>query len=106
MGGTGDLQTLSGTLAIAIEGESLVLNGGEATVTCAGITTGNGVIYVIDAVLAADRGGRAMPGRQQQRPRQQRAGEQHAARQHRPRLERPRLSVPGSSVPGSSVPPC
>jgi uncharacterized surface protein with fasciclin (FAS1) repeats len=77
----GSVETLSGNLEISGEGDALVVNGGEATVTCAGIQTANATIFVIDRVLQpasnAISAGGACPG----------------------------SSVPGSSVPDGSMPP-
>lgn len=71
----GGADTLGGRLTVAADGETVLVNGGEAVVTCAGIVTANGVIHVIDGVLqpVADPCAGAS-------------------------------SVPGSSAPGSSVP--
>ena len=77
----GTVETLSGTLEITADGETIVVNGGEATVTCAGIQTANATIFVVDRVLqpATDdiSGGVGCPG----------------------------SSVPGSSVPDASTAP-
>ena len=72
----GTVETLGGELTISQEGDTFLINDGEATVTCAGIVTANATIYVIDRVLqpASDS---ICPGG---------------------------TSVPGSSVPGTSVP--
>lgn len=80
------VDTLSGQLTVTQEGDTFVINGGEATVTCAGIVTANATIYVIDHVLqpAADSmcpTGSSVPG-----------------------SSVPGSSVPASSVPGSSIP--
>ena len=76
----GSVETLSGNLEISADGESIVVNGGEAAVTCAGIQTANATIFVVDHVLQPVSneisGGGECPG----------------------------SSVPGSGVPGSSVP--
>ena len=72
----GTVETLSGTLEISVDGDTIVVNGGEATVTCAGIVTANATIYVIDRVLQPATSDLAAGG----------------------------SSVPGSSTPGSSVP--
>lgn len=72
----GTVETLSGALAITDDGGTLVANG-QATIACPDISTANGTIHVVDALLqpATDDIG---PGGSS--------------------------SVPGSSVPGSSVP--
>ncbi|MEL6149062.1 MAG: fasciclin domain-containing protein, partial [Chloroflexota bacterium] len=50
--GVTELNTLSGEpLAIALEGDSIVLGGGQATVAAADIEADNGIIHVIDGVL-------------------------------------------------------
>ena len=72
----GTVETLNGTLEITAEGDTLVVNGGEATVTCAGIETANATIYVVDFVLQPATSDIATDG----------------------------SSIPGSSIPGSSVP--
>jgi uncharacterized surface protein with fasciclin (FAS1) repeats len=76
----GSVETLSGSLEITADGDTLLVNGGESTVTCAGIQTANATIFVVDRVLQPATndiaGGGGCPG----------------------------SSVPGSSVPGSSVP--
>jgi uncharacterized surface protein with fasciclin (FAS1) repeats len=77
----GTVETLVGPLEISTDGDTLVVNGGEATVTCAGVVTANATVYVIDRVLQPatsdlTSGGSSVPG----------------------------SSTPGSSVPGSSVP--
>lgn len=77
----GTVETLSGTLEITAEGDTLVVNGGEATVTCAGIQTADATIYVVDYVLQPATSDIATDG-----------------------SSIPGSSVPGSSVPGSSVP--
>ena len=77
----GSVETLSGNLAISADGDTLVVNGGESTVTCAGIQTANATIFVVDQVLQPASndiaGGGGCPG----------------------------SSVPGSSVPDVSAPP-
>lgn len=74
----GTVETLNGRLEITIDsgGGTLVINGGEATVTCAGIATANGTIHVVDYVLQPATSDLATDG----------------------------SSIPGSSTPGSSVP--
>lgn len=77
----GTVETLAGTLEITADGDTLMINGDEATVTCAGIQTANATIFVVDHVLQPatsdlTTGGSSIPG----------------------------SSIPGSSVPGSSVP--
>lgn len=77
----GTVETASGTLEISADGDTLVVNGGESTVTCAGIQTANATIYVVDSVLQPASNeivtGGGCPG----------------------------SSVPGSSVPDASMPP-
>ncbi len=82
----GTVETLSGSLEITADGDTLVINGGEATVTCAGIQTANATIYVIDQVLQPATSDIATDG------------------SSIPGSSVPGSSVPGSSVPGSSVP--
>lgn len=82
----GDLDTVNGTLTIALEGDTAVINGGEATVVCPDIVTTNATIHVIDHVLqpAAESecpGGNSVPG-----------------------SSTPMASTPDSSTPQSSVP--
>jgi uncharacterized surface protein with fasciclin (FAS1) repeats len=89
----GSVETLSGPLAVALDGDVLVLNGGEARVTCAGIATADATVYIIDQVLqppmeAGCVGGSSVPG------------------SSTPGSSVPMASVPDSSVPGSSVPAC
>ena len=76
----GTAETLSGVLQVTVEVDTLVVNGGEARGTCAGIVAANGTIFVVDRVLqpptsALSHGETSVPG----------------------------SSVPGSSVPGSSI---
>jgi uncharacterized surface protein with fasciclin (FAS1) repeats len=77
----GSVETLSGNLAVSADGDTIVVNDGEATVTCAGIQTANATIFVIDHVLqpASNEisGGGGCAG----------------------------SSVPGSSLPDVSMPP-
>jgi uncharacterized surface protein with fasciclin (FAS1) repeats len=40
-----------GTLTVTQEGDSMLINGGEATVMCGGIPVANGFVYIIDTVL-------------------------------------------------------
>ena len=85
----GDLETLNGSLTIAVDGDTVVINGGEATVMCPDIVTANATIHVIDHVLQpADDAG--CPG-EQQRPGQQHADEQRARLEHA-RFQRPLLT--------------
>jgi uncharacterized surface protein with fasciclin (FAS1) repeats len=84
----GSLPAVDGTLTVTADGDTLVLNGGEATVTCGPIVTADATIYVIDRVLqpaaaapAGCPGDSSVPG-----------------------SSTPGASVPGSSAPGSSVP--
>jgi uncharacterized surface protein with fasciclin (FAS1) repeats len=77
----GSVETMSGDLGVSADGDTIVVNGGEATVTCAGIQTANATIFVVDHVLQPASNdissGGACPG----------------------------SSVPGSSVPDVSMPP-
>jgi uncharacterized surface protein with fasciclin (FAS1) repeats len=82
----GDLETLNGALTITVEGDTVVLNGGEATVVCPDIVTANATIHVIDHVLqpvddSACPGGSTVPGG-----------------------SAPESSAPMTSAPDSSVP--
>ena len=99
----GTVDTIGGTLSITAEGDTISVNGGEATVSCAGIQTGNATIYVIDRVLqpvssevvtGSECGsvppGSSVPG-----------GSVPAMT---PDSSVPPMT-PGSSVPGGSVPP-
>ena len=93
----GTVETLSGTLEITADGETIVVNGGEATVTCAGIQTANATIFVVDRVLQPATndlsGGSGCPGSSvpgSSVPDVSTAPDASAA--------------PGDSVPGSSVP--
>jgi uncharacterized surface protein with fasciclin (FAS1) repeats len=84
----GSLPTLEGTLVFAVDGDTLVLNGGEATVTCGPLLTANAAVYVIDRVLQpAEATPAGCPGASSV-----------------PSSSTPGASVPDSSVPGSSVP--
>jgi uncharacterized surface protein with fasciclin (FAS1) repeats len=48
----GEVMTIEGqALTFTERGNSLVINGGEATVICSDIATANGTIHLIDAVL-------------------------------------------------------
>jgi uncharacterized surface protein with fasciclin (FAS1) repeats len=92
----GSVDSLNGPLTVAMEGDELVLNGGEANVTCAQIVTGNAVVYVIDQVIqpAADEmcpGDSSVPGTS-------------TPDGSVPMASVPDSSVPDASVPGSSVP--
>jgi uncharacterized surface protein with fasciclin (FAS1) repeats len=89
----GTVDALTGPVAVTVEGDVLVLNGGEARVACAGIMTADATVYIIDQVLqppmeSACPGGSSVPG------------------SSTPGGSVPMASVPDSSVPGSSVPPC
>jgi uncharacterized surface protein with fasciclin (FAS1) repeats len=95
----GTVDSLNGQLAVTLEGDVLVLNGGEARVTCAGIATADATIYIIDGVLqpaleSGCPGGSSVPGSSV------------------PDASVAASSVPmasvasDSSVPGSSVPLC
>ena len=44
------------TVAISQDGETIVINGGEAAVVCGGIPVANGYVYVIDSVLQPPSG--------------------------------------------------
>jgi uncharacterized surface protein with fasciclin (FAS1) repeats len=82
----GSFESLNGKVTFALDGETLVVNGGEASVTCGDIVTADAVVHVIDHVLqpteeAMCPGGTSVPG-----------------------TSAPMTSVPGASVPGSSVP--
>ena len=49
---TGDLTTFTGaTLPIEVDGETITLNGGQATVLVPGIQTANATVYLIDNVM-------------------------------------------------------
>ena len=84
----GSVETPNGSLTVAMEGDALVLNSGEATVTCAGIVTADATVHVIDHVLqpAGDMTG-GCPGASSI-----------------PGSSMPMASVPDPSTPGSSVP--
>jgi uncharacterized surface protein with fasciclin (FAS1) repeats len=87
----GTVETPSGSLTVAADGDALVINDGAATVTCSGIVTANAVVHVIDHVLQpADvtgcPGGSSVPGTST------------------PDGSVPMASAPDSSTPGSSVP--
>lgn len=84
----GSVETSSGSLTLTLDGDVLTINGGEATVTCAGVVTADATIHVIDHVLqpAGDIAGRC-PGASSL-----------------PGSSTPLSSVPDSSTPGSSVP--
>ena len=78
-------------MTISLEGDALVINGGEATVICSGIVTANATIHVIDHVLqpvddTACPGGSSVPG------------------SSTPDGSVPMGSAPDPSTPGSSVP--
>jgi hypothetical protein len=78
-------------LTIAVEGDTVVINGGEATVVCPDIVTANATIHIIDHVLqpvddSACPGGSSVPG------------------SSAPDGSVPMASAPASSTPGSSVP--
>ena len=89
----GSVETPNGSLTLAMDGDVLVLNGGEATVTCSGIVTADATVHVIDHVLqpAGDMtggcpGGSSVPG-------QQHADGQRARLEHA-RLKRSLLTGP------------
>ena len=93
----GSVNTLNGPVTVSLDGDVLVLNGGEARVTCAGIATADATVYVIDQVLQPPMetgcvGGSSIPG-------------SSVPGSSVPMASVPEASVPGSSVPGSSVPP-
>ncbi len=87
----GELETLNGVLTITAEGDTVLINGGEATVVCPDIVTANATIHVIDHVLqpvddTACPGGSSVPG------------------SSTPDGSVPMGSEPDPSTPGSSVP--
>jgi uncharacterized surface protein with fasciclin (FAS1) repeats len=87
----GSFESLNGKVTFALDGETLVVNDGEASVECGDIATANAVVHVIDHVLqpAGDAmcpGGTSVPGTSA------------------PGASVPMTSAPGASVPGSSVP--
>jgi hypothetical protein len=90
----GTVDSLNGPLAVALDGDTLVLNGGEARVTCAAIATADATVFIIDRVIqpaveAGCPGGSSVPG------------------SSTPDSSVPMASVAAdSSVPGSSVPLC
>ena len=48
----GSVETANGAvLEITQEGDTISINGGEATVVCGGIPVANGYVYIIDSVL-------------------------------------------------------
>lgn len=48
----GTAVTVNGAeLAFALDGETLTVNGDEATVVCADIAVGNGIVHIVDSVL-------------------------------------------------------
>jgi uncharacterized surface protein with fasciclin (FAS1) repeats len=82
----GDVETLNGTLTISVDGDTVVINEGEATIVCPDIVTADATIHVIDQVLQpvddmACPGGSSVPG-----------------------SSSPDSSLPMATVPGSSVP--
>ncbi|HET9546580.1 MAG TPA: fasciclin domain-containing protein [Desertimonas sp.] len=83
----GDLPTLNGTLSIAVDGDTVVINAGEATVVCPDVITADATIHVIDHVL-------------------QPAGESGCpdASSSVPGSSAPMASTPDSSSPSSSTP--
>jgi uncharacterized surface protein with fasciclin (FAS1) repeats len=94
----GSVDSLNGPVAVTLDGDVLVLNGGEARVTCAGIATSDATVYIIDQVLqppmdAGCAGGSSVPG-------------SSTPGSSVPGSSVPMAGVPDSSVPGSSVPPC
>lgn len=53
----GSVETAHGApLAVTQDGETIAINGGEATVLCGGIAVANGYVYVIDSVLQPPSG--------------------------------------------------
>ena len=53
----GSIETANGgQLQITQEGDTISINGGEATVLCGGIPVANGYIYIIDSVLQPPSG--------------------------------------------------
>jgi uncharacterized surface protein with fasciclin (FAS1) repeats len=94
----GTVDSLNGAIALSLDGDVLVLNGGEARVTCSGMTTADATVYIIDQVLqppteAGCPGGSSVPG-------------SSTPGSSVPMASVPMASVPDSSVPGSSVPAC
>ena len=83
----GDLATLNGTLSIAVDGDTVVINGGEATVVCPDVITADATIHVIDHVLQP-AGESGCPG----------------ASSSVPGSSAPMASTPDSSTPSSSTP--
>ena len=83
----GDLATLNGTLSIAVDGDTVVINGGEATVVCPDVITADATIHVIDHVLQP-AGESGCPG----------------ASSSVPGSSAPMASTPDSSSPSSSTP--
>ena len=83
----GDLPTLNGTLSIAVDGDTVVINGGEATVVCPDVITADATIHVIDHVLQP-AGESGCPG----------------ASSSVPGSSAPMASTPDSSSPSSSTP--
>jgi uncharacterized surface protein with fasciclin (FAS1) repeats len=54
---TGDLTTFTGaTLPIEVDGDTITLNGGQATVLVPGIQTANATVYLIDNVMIPPAG--------------------------------------------------
>ena len=54
---TGDLTTFTGaTLPIEVDGDTITLNGGQATVLVPGIQTANATVYLIDNVMLPPAG--------------------------------------------------
>jgi uncharacterized surface protein with fasciclin (FAS1) repeats len=99
----GTVDSLVGPIAVSLDGDVLVLNGGEARVTCAGIATADATVYIIDQVLQPPLeggcpGGSSVPGSS--------TPGSSVPMASVPDSSVPGSSVPGSSVPGSSVPPC
>lgn len=83
----GDLATLNGTLSIAVDGDTVVINGGEATVVCPDVITADATIHVIDHVLQP-AGESGCPG----------------ASSSVPGSSAPMASTPDASTPSSSTP--
>lgn len=49
--GMDSIDTIGGTVTLSVDGDSLVLNDGQATVGCADVQTANAVVHILDGVL-------------------------------------------------------
>jgi len=61
----GTVETVNGgSLEVAAEGDTVTINGGEATVVCANVQTANATVHIIDSVLMPmmEEGGTATTG--------------------------------------------